>query len=234
MWFNRFLLSVKIKAVPAKQRHSRGLPSCSSWSGFWRKLKPPSQRSWSIKQTGWEDLQALMWPLTSDPDVIPLRHSGCFTPGRTLGPLQAAFIWCCCSIRWMQQQVCCSCCSSSNASRSCRAVETDCRLDGQQLLINLFVSLPCFDNKLKLMNESSWWASQLLFLLLQLLSGSVRRGSGSVGFRLFLCWPPDFATVAKECTDFHFLSLEQQLEEVQQAVLYARAQRCSKQKKPAG
>ncbi|XP_032402280.1 ferry endosomal RAB5 effector complex subunit 3 isoform X1 [Xiphophorus hellerii] len=43
----------------------------------------------------------------------------------------------------------------------------------------------------------------------------------------------DFATVAKECTDFHFLSLEQQLEEVQQAVLYARAQRCSKQKQPA-
>ncbi|XP_043979786.1 protein C12orf4 homolog [Gambusia affinis] len=43
----------------------------------------------------------------------------------------------------------------------------------------------------------------------------------------------DFATVAKECTDFHFLSLEQQLDEVQQAVLYARAQRCSKQKQPA-
>uniref|UniRef100_A0A3B3X178 CL004 protein n=2 Tax=Poecilia mexicana TaxID=48701 RepID=A0A3B3X178_9TELE len=43
----------------------------------------------------------------------------------------------------------------------------------------------------------------------------------------------DFATVAKECTDFHFLSLEQQLEEVQQAVLYARVQRCSKQKQPA-
>ncbi|XP_014897602.1 ferry endosomal RAB5 effector complex subunit 3 [Poecilia latipinna] len=43
----------------------------------------------------------------------------------------------------------------------------------------------------------------------------------------------DFATVAKECTDFHFLSLEQQLEEVQQAVLYARVQCCSKQKQPA-
>ncbi|XP_019743865.1 ferry endosomal RAB5 effector complex subunit 3 [Hippocampus comes] len=40
----------------------------------------------------------------------------------------------------------------------------------------------------------------------------------------------DFATVAKECTDFHFLSLEEQLEEVQQVVLYARAQRSSKQK----
>uniref|UniRef100_A0A672HNX7 CL004 protein n=1 Tax=Salarias fasciatus TaxID=181472 RepID=A0A672HNX7_SALFA len=35
----------------------------------------------------------------------------------------------------------------------------------------------------------------------------------------------DFATVAKECTDFHFHCLEEQLEEVQQVVLYARAQR---------
>uniref|UniRef100_A0A671URY9 FERRY endosomal RAB5 effector complex subunit 3 n=1 Tax=Sparus aurata TaxID=8175 RepID=A0A671URY9_SPAAU len=40
----------------------------------------------------------------------------------------------------------------------------------------------------------------------------------------------DFATVAKECTDFHFHCLEGQLEEVQQVVLYARAQRSSKQK----
>ncbi|XP_061891405.1 protein C12orf4 homolog [Entelurus aequoreus] len=40
----------------------------------------------------------------------------------------------------------------------------------------------------------------------------------------------DFATVAKECTDFHFPAMEQQLEEVQQVVLYARAQRSSKQK----
>lgn len=40
----------------------------------------------------------------------------------------------------------------------------------------------------------------------------------------------DFATVAKECTDFHFLCLEEQLEDVQQLVLYARAQRSSKQK----
>ncbi|KAM8860753.1 ferry endosomal RAB5 effector complex subunit 3 isoform 1-T3 [Synchiropus picturatus] len=40
----------------------------------------------------------------------------------------------------------------------------------------------------------------------------------------------DFATVAKECTDFHFPSLEEQLEEVQQVVYYARAQRNSKQK----
>ncbi|XP_029993135.1 ferry endosomal RAB5 effector complex subunit 3 [Sphaeramia orbicularis] len=40
----------------------------------------------------------------------------------------------------------------------------------------------------------------------------------------------DFATVAKECTDFHFPCLEGQLEEVQQLVLYARAQRSSKQK----
>uniref|UniRef100_A0A3Q4HR67 FERRY endosomal RAB5 effector complex subunit 3 n=1 Tax=Neolamprologus brichardi TaxID=32507 RepID=A0A3Q4HR67_NEOBR len=40
----------------------------------------------------------------------------------------------------------------------------------------------------------------------------------------------DFATVAKECTDFHFPCLEEQLEEVQQVVLYARAQRSSKHK----
>ncbi|KAJ8002756.1 hypothetical protein DPEC_G00162250 [Dallia pectoralis] len=38
----------------------------------------------------------------------------------------------------------------------------------------------------------------------------------------------DFATVAKECTDFHFPHLEEQLEVVQQVVLYARAQRISK------
>ncbi|KAL6107148.1 uncharacterized protein ACO6RY_10840 [Pungitius sinensis] len=40
----------------------------------------------------------------------------------------------------------------------------------------------------------------------------------------------DFATVAKECTDFHFPFLEAQLDEVQQVLLYARAQRSSKQK----
>uniref|UniRef100_A0AAQ6AHB7 CL004 protein n=1 Tax=Amphiprion ocellaris TaxID=80972 RepID=A0AAQ6AHB7_AMPOC len=44
----------------------------------------------------------------------------------------------------------------------------------------------------------------------------------------------DFATVAKECTDFHFQCLEEQLEEVQQVVLYARAQRSSKQKDQNG
>lgn len=44
----------------------------------------------------------------------------------------------------------------------------------------------------------------------------------------------DFATVAKECTDFHFLCLEEQLEEVQQVLLYARAQRNSKQKEQPG
>uniref|UniRef100_A0A672HNZ1 CL004 protein n=1 Tax=Salarias fasciatus TaxID=181472 RepID=A0A672HNZ1_SALFA len=44
----------------------------------------------------------------------------------------------------------------------------------------------------------------------------------------------DFATVAKECTDFHFHCLEEQLEEVQQVVLYARAQRSSKQKEQPG
>ncbi|CAG5958403.1 unnamed protein product [Menidia menidia] len=40
----------------------------------------------------------------------------------------------------------------------------------------------------------------------------------------------DFATVAKECTDFHFPCLEEQLEEVQQVLLLARVQRSSKQK----
>ncbi|XP_072241484.1 ferry endosomal RAB5 effector complex subunit 3 [Leuresthes tenuis] len=40
----------------------------------------------------------------------------------------------------------------------------------------------------------------------------------------------DFATVAKECTDFHFSCLEEQLEEVQQVLLLARNQRSSKQK----
>uniref|UniRef100_A0A8C9YEV9 FERRY endosomal RAB5 effector complex subunit 3 n=1 Tax=Sander lucioperca TaxID=283035 RepID=A0A8C9YEV9_SANLU len=40
----------------------------------------------------------------------------------------------------------------------------------------------------------------------------------------------EFATVAKECTDFHFPCLEAQLDEVQQVELYARAQRSSKQK----
>lgn len=44
----------------------------------------------------------------------------------------------------------------------------------------------------------------------------------------------EFATVAKECTDFHFPCLEEQLEEVQQVVLYARAQRSSKQKEQPG
>uniref|UniRef100_A0A3Q1FTR7 FERRY endosomal RAB5 effector complex subunit 3 n=1 Tax=Acanthochromis polyacanthus TaxID=80966 RepID=A0A3Q1FTR7_9TELE len=44
----------------------------------------------------------------------------------------------------------------------------------------------------------------------------------------------DFSTVAKECTDFHFQCLEEQLEEVQQVVLYARAQRNSKQKDQNG
>lgn len=40
----------------------------------------------------------------------------------------------------------------------------------------------------------------------------------------------DFATVSQECTDFHFPRLEEQLVVVQQVVLYARAQRSSKQK----
>ncbi|XP_060741164.1 protein C12orf4 homolog [Tachysurus vachellii] len=40
----------------------------------------------------------------------------------------------------------------------------------------------------------------------------------------------DFATVSQECTDFHFPRLSEQLEVVQQVVLYARAQRSSKQR----
>lgn len=38
----------------------------------------------------------------------------------------------------------------------------------------------------------------------------------------------DFATVSQECTDFHFPRLEEQLEVVQQVVLYGRAQRTSR------
>ncbi|XP_008046887.1 protein C12orf4 homolog isoform X1 [Carlito syrichta] len=40
----------------------------------------------------------------------------------------------------------------------------------------------------------------------------------------------DFATVCQECTDFHFPRIEEQLEVVQQVVLYARTQRRSKSK----
>ncbi|TRY54532.1 hypothetical protein DNTS_033398 [Danionella cerebrum] len=43
----------------------------------------------------------------------------------------------------------------------------------------------------------------------------------------------DFATVSQECTDFHFSRVDEQLEIVQQVVLYARAQRCSKQPETA-
>ncbi|XP_074125328.1 ferry endosomal RAB5 effector complex subunit 3 isoform X1 [Sminthopsis crassicaudata] len=42
----------------------------------------------------------------------------------------------------------------------------------------------------------------------------------------------DFATVCQECTDFHFPRIEEQLEIVQQVVLYARTQRRSKLKEP--
>lgn len=45
---------------------------------------------------------------------------------------------------------------------------------------------------------------------------------------------PDFATVSQECTDFHFPRLSKQLEVVQQVVLYARAQRSSKQREQPG
>ncbi|XP_048339116.1 protein C12orf4 homolog [Sphaerodactylus townsendi] len=41
----------------------------------------------------------------------------------------------------------------------------------------------------------------------------------------------DFATVCQECTDFHFPEIQEQLEVVQQVVLYARAQRSSKSKR---
>lgn len=40
----------------------------------------------------------------------------------------------------------------------------------------------------------------------------------------------DFATVCQECTDFHFPQLQEQLDVVQQVVLYARAQRNQKAK----
>lgn len=44
----------------------------------------------------------------------------------------------------------------------------------------------------------------------------------------------DFATVSQECTDFHFPRVDEQLEIVQQVVLYARAQRNSKQREQTG
>ncbi|XP_046890511.1 protein C12orf4 homolog [Hypomesus transpacificus] len=40
----------------------------------------------------------------------------------------------------------------------------------------------------------------------------------------------DFATVSQECTDFHFPRLEEQLQLIQQVLLYARAQRSSRQR----
>lgn len=46
--------------------------------------------------------------------------------------------------------------------------------------------------------------------------------------------PLDFATVCQECTDFHFPRIEEQLEVVQQVVLYARTQRRSKLKESHG
>jgi len=44
----------------------------------------------------------------------------------------------------------------------------------------------------------------------------------------------DFATVSKECTDFHFSRVDEQLDIIQQVVLYARAQRSSKQREQPG
>uniref|UniRef100_A0A9J7XP47 FERRY endosomal RAB5 effector complex subunit 3 n=2 Tax=Cyprinus carpio carpio TaxID=630221 RepID=A0A9J7XP47_CYPCA len=40
----------------------------------------------------------------------------------------------------------------------------------------------------------------------------------------------DFATVSRECTDFHFPRVDEQLDIIQQVVLYARAQHSSKQR----
>ena len=45
---------------------------------------------------------------------------------------------------------------------------------------------------------------------------------------LFFSAPSDFATVSQECTDFHFPRLEEQLQLIQQVLLYARAQRSSR------
>lgn len=44
----------------------------------------------------------------------------------------------------------------------------------------------------------------------------------------------DFATVSQECTDFHFPRVDEQLDIIQQVVLYARAQRNSKQREQPG
>ncbi|KAF7248069.1 hypothetical protein EYD10_05776 [Varanus komodoensis] len=44
----------------------------------------------------------------------------------------------------------------------------------------------------------------------------------------------DFATVCQECTDFHFPGIQEQLEVIQQIVLYARTQHCSKSKRLNG
>uniref|UniRef100_A0A8C1BSS9 FERRY endosomal RAB5 effector complex subunit 3 n=2 Tax=Cyprinus carpio TaxID=7962 RepID=A0A8C1BSS9_CYPCA len=44
----------------------------------------------------------------------------------------------------------------------------------------------------------------------------------------------DFATVSRECTDFHFPRVDEQLDIIQQVVLYARAQRSSKQREQPG
>lgn len=55
----------------------------------------------------------------------------------------------------------------------------------------------------------------------------------NVDQRLFRT-PAEFAVVAQECTDFHFHCMEEQLEEVQQVLLYARAQRSSKRKEQPG
>ena len=44
----------------------------------------------------------------------------------------------------------------------------------------------------------------------------------------------DFSTVSMECTDFHFPRLEEQLDIVQQVMLYARAQQSSKLREQPG
>lgn len=84
-----------------------------------------------------------------------------------------------------------------------------------------------------------WSTSRTVALLwgklwIAFMFGAVQTMLGYVFASLYSFMLTDFATVAKECTDFHFPCLEEQLDEVQQVVLYARAQRSSKQKEQPG
>ncbi|KAB1254594.1 Protein C12orf4-like protein [Camelus dromedarius] len=58
----------------------------------------------------------------------------------------------------------------------------------------------------------------------------IKRGAPASCKLVTVLGPLDFATVCQECTDFHFPRIEEQLEVVQQVVLYARTQRRSKLK----